>query len=137
MEPVSSVAVAIASLVLTKVFEKTGEILGETVIEKSTNLAQLLKNQSKRTATVIEQAEQHPWNYGQAVLEEVEAAAFADWEIAEAVKEVEVAAMEDPTIGHAVQSVKNAIRLERSIAQNFAKLAQKAGAIDIGSACNP
>lgn len=129
MEPVSSVAVAIATLVLTKAFERTGEILSEKVVEKSDKLARLLKQQSHRTTTTIERGKQHPWDYGQVVLEEIEAAVFADWEIAEAVREVEAAAKEDPSVAQSVQAVANAIKSERSSLYNYAKVAEKAGVL--------
>lgn len=45
---------AIATLVLTKAFEKVGETLGEKVVEKSGKLMQLLKRKSPDTASAIE-----------------------------------------------------------------------------------
>lgn len=85
---------AIATLVLTKAFEKVGETLGEKVMEKSGKLMQLLKRKSPDTASAIEAVaqqpelvEQQPEDYGEAVLvEKVESAANSDSEIAAAVQ---------------------------------------------------
>lgn len=52
MEPFT--AGAIATLVLTKAFEKAGETLGEKVMEKGGKLMQLLKRKSPDTASAIE-----------------------------------------------------------------------------------
>lgn len=92
MEPFT--AGAIATLVLTKAFEKAGETLGEKVMEKGGKLMQLLKRKSPDTASAIEVAaqnpeliEQQPEDYGEAVLvEKVESAANSDSEIAAAVQ---------------------------------------------------
>ena len=92
MEPFT--AGAIATLVLTKAIEKTGETLGEKVMEKGGKLMQLLKRKSPDTASAIEVAAQHPElveqqpeDYGEVILvEKVESAANSDSEIAAAVQ---------------------------------------------------
>lgn len=84
----------IATLVLTKAFEKVGETLGEKVMEKSGKLMQLLKRKSPDTASAIEAVAQHPElveqqpeDYGEAVLvDKVESVANSDSEIAAAVQ---------------------------------------------------
>ncbi|WP_375504800.1 hypothetical protein [uncultured Nostoc sp.] len=87
MEPVSLTAAAIATLVITKAFEKTGEIIGEKAWDEGEKLLVLLKRKEPSTAKVIEQAKTQPLNYGQAYLigQQVEEAAKKDDEIAQAV----------------------------------------------------
>ncbi|MBN3940289.1 MULTISPECIES: hypothetical protein [unclassified Nostoc] len=87
MEPVSLTAAAIATLVITKAFEKTGEIIGEKAWDEGEKLLVLLKRKEPSTAKVIEQAKTQPLDYGQAYLigQQVEEAAKKDDEIAQAV----------------------------------------------------
>lgn len=126
VEPVTTLTAAtIATLVLTKAFEKTGEKLGEKVLEEGGKLMQLLKNRSPSTASAIKLAQQQPLDYGQAVLEEVEAAAKTHPEIAGAVKEVEAAAKVDPKFPQAVQAVESAINSQPSTIHNYGKLAEQ------------
>ncbi|AVH72524.1 hypothetical protein [Nostoc sp. 'Lobaria pulmonaria (5183) cyanobiont'] len=87
MEPVSLTAAAIATLVITKAFEKTGEIIGEKAWNEGEKLLVLLKRKEPSMAKVIEQAKTQPLDYGQAYLigQQVEEAAKKDDEIAQAV----------------------------------------------------
>ena len=85
MEPLS--AAAIATLVLTKLFETTGETLGENLMDQGGKLWQLLRRKSPKAVAALEPAEDKPLDYGQAVLE-VEAAVKDDPEIGQAVQEV-------------------------------------------------
>ncbi|MHC5733944.1 hypothetical protein [Nostoc sp.] len=88
MEPVSLTAGAIATLVITKAFEKTGEIIGEKAWNEGEKLLVLLKRKEPSTAKVIEQAKTQSLDYGQAYLigQQVEEAAKKDPEIAQAVE---------------------------------------------------
>ena len=52
MKPVPLTTAAIATLVLTKAFEKTNEILGEDVVKEGNKLAQLLRYKFPSTALV-------------------------------------------------------------------------------------
>ena len=90
MEPVSLTAAAIATLVIIKAFEKTGEIIGEKAWDEGEKLLVLLKRKEPSTAKVIEQAKTQPFDYGQAYLigRQVEEAAKKDTEIAQAVEAV-------------------------------------------------
>ena len=90
MEPVSLTAAAIATLVIIKAFEKTGEIIGEKAWKEGEKLLVLLKRKEPSTAKVIEQAKAQPLDYGQAYLigQQVEAAAKKDPEIAQVVEAV-------------------------------------------------
>jgi hypothetical protein len=90
MEPVSLTASAIATLVITKAFEKTGQIIGEKAWNEGEKLLVLLKRKEPNTAKVIEQAKTQSLDYGQAYLigQQVEEAAKKDPEIAQAVEAV-------------------------------------------------
>lgn len=93
-DPVSLSAGAIAVLVATKAFEKTGEKLSESTWNLVSKFLGSLKRKDPSTATAIEKvaqqpklADQQPEDYGEAVLvEKVESAANSDSEIAAAVK---------------------------------------------------
>ena len=107
---------AIATLVLTKAFEKGGEILGEKVLEKGGKLMQLLKRKSPDTASAIELAAQHPElveqqpdDYGEAVL----------------VERVESAAKYDSEIAVAVQALADAVKSQPQTSQNITNIAEK------------
>ena len=94
MEPISlSVILPVATLFLTKAFEKTGEIFGEQAVKQVGKLKQLLQRKSPETATAIEivmqqpeLAEANPSKYGvQALAERLQKIASTDPEVAEAI----------------------------------------------------
>jgi len=64
MEPVTLTAAAIATLVITKALEKSGEILGEKTLEAGNKLILLLKHKAPETAAAIERAQTQPLDYG-------------------------------------------------------------------------
>jgi tRNA U34 5-carboxymethylaminomethyl modifying enzyme MnmG/GidA len=124
-DPATLTAAAIATLIITKAFEKTGERLGEKVLEEGSNLLSLLRHKDPETATVIELAQEQPLNYGQAVLEKIEAAAKTDPEIAQSVKQVEAVAQADPKYLQALQGLENAIKSQpSSIIHNYGPIAK-------------
>jgi hypothetical protein len=89
MEPISLTAGAIATLVLTKAFEKAGEELGGKVLEQGAKLLALLRRKAPDTASAIEQAQQYPLDIGQAhLISAVETAAKSDPEIAEMIQAI-------------------------------------------------
>ncbi|MFB2769221.1 hypothetical protein ACE1AT_07985 [Pelatocladus sp. BLCC-F211] len=122
MEPTTLTVAAIATLVITKAFEKTGEILGEKALEKGGELLVLLRRKKPDTASAIEQAQQKPLDYGQAYLE--------------ATAKVEEAAKEDPEIAQAVENVADAVKSQPATVQNFGKLAEKIGMVIQGGTVN-
>lgn len=91
MEPLSTAAIAIGSVVATKALEKTGEKVGEALWDKTGKFLVTLKKHSPHTITAIEKAPVQPLDYGKAVVE-VEAAAKENPEVNQAMKEVAVAA---------------------------------------------
>ena len=86
MEPFTTAAIAIGSVVATKALEKTGEKVGETLWQQTGNFLNSLKKESPDTVTAIEKAPGQPLDYGKAVLE-IEAAAKANPEVAQRMQE--------------------------------------------------
>src|ERR671933_1588802 len=80
MDPATLSAAAIATLVITKAFEKTGEVLGEKALEQGGKLVQLLQERFPKASTALARVEEKPEDWGEAVLE-VEAAAKKDEEV--------------------------------------------------------
>ena len=80
MDPATLSAAAIATLVITKAFEKTGEVLGEKALEQGGKLVQLLQERFPKPSTALARVEEKPEDWGEAVLE-VEAAAKKDEEV--------------------------------------------------------
>ena len=119
MEPVLLTAGAIATLVLTKALEKSGEKLGENVIKLGGELMEKLQRKSPDTASAIQQvaqnpqlAEQQPEIYSLPVL----------------AKQLETARV-DPEIDRAVQAVANTVNTQMQNSQSFTTIAQKVGFI--------
>ena len=90
MEPLTLTAAAIATLVITKAFEKTGEIIGEKTWQEGEKLLALLKEKEPSTANAVQLAQQQALDYGQAHLigQQVEQAANKHPEIRQAVEAV-------------------------------------------------
>ena len=80
MDPATLSAAAIATLVITKAFEKTGEVLGEKALEQGGKLVQLLQKRFPKASTALARVEEKQEDWGEAVLE-VEAAAKKDEEV--------------------------------------------------------
>jgi hypothetical protein len=86
MKPATLTASAIATLVITKTFEKTGEKLTDKALEEGGNLLSLLKRKYPTTAKAIELAQRQPFDPSQALLiHRLETAAKQDSEIAQAI----------------------------------------------------
>ncbi len=95
MEPLTTGAVAIGTVLATKALEKIGENIGDSLSNKTKQFIAALKKQSPETVTAIEKAPEQPLDYGQAVLE-VEAAAKKDPEVNQAIQELTAAAKAEP-----------------------------------------
>ncbi|WP_445631869.1 hypothetical protein [Nostoc sp. DSM 114167] len=121
MEPVSLTAGAIATLVITKAFEKTGEIISEKAWNEGEKLLVLLKRKEPSTAKVIEQAKTQALDYGQADL---------------IGQQVEEAAKKDPEIAQAVEAVADAVKSQPSIIQNFTNTVDKNYGGNVGNVSN-
>jgi cysteinyl-tRNA synthetase len=125
MDPATLSAAAIATLVITKAFEKTGEVLGEKALEQGGKLIRLLKERFPKADSALARVEERPEDWGEAVLE-VEAAAKDDPEVAEAVQEVATAAKENANaeIVQKLQAIEDAIKAQQhTTKQEFGKVA--------------
>ena len=118
MEPLTTVAIAVATLLATKALEKIGENIGDTLTHKTQQFSELLKQRLPGTFAAIEQAPEQPLNYGQAVLE-IETAAKTDPNISQVIQELVAAAK-------AAQNPKIADILATP---NLEKLADKIGMV--------
>lgn len=121
MEPLT--AATIATLILTKAFEKTGERLGEKVLAEGGKLLALLKRKAPETATAIEQVAQQP------ALAEQQPALYS---AAPLTQQLETAAAAEPEIKLALQAVANAANAQPSMVQNLTQLAEKIGIVNQG-----
>lgn len=108
-ESISLTASMIATLVITKAFEKTGEILGEKALEQGGKLLSLLKRKEPNRASAIELAQTQPLDYGQASL----------------VEQIEEAAKKDPEIAQAVEALADTVKSQPSVIQNFTNTVDK------------
>ena len=127
MEPVSLTAAAIATLVATKAFEKTGEKLTDSVWTLVSNFLTALRKKDPTTAAAIEQvaqqpalAEQQPATYGTATL----------------VKTVETLAAQDPELQAAAQGIQTAVQAQPGAIVNMTQLAEKIGVVNQGTIVN-
>ena len=91
MEPLTTGAIAVATVLATKALEKIGENIGDTLSHKTQQFSELLKQRLPGTFAAIEKAPEQPLNYGQAVLE-IETAAKADPNISQVIQELVAAA---------------------------------------------
>lgn len=124
MDPLTAGAIALATLLLNKSVEKTGEILAEKAFEQGGKVMKLLKRKSPETADELEAAAEHPAllpgkpeDIGEAVLvEKIESAAKADPEIREAVEalgnDVDAAAKVNPELEKAIKELTEAVKAQ-------------------------
>ena len=118
MEPLTTGAIAVATLLATKALEKIGENIGDTLYNKTQQFSELLKQRLPGTFAAIEQAPERPLSYGQAVLE------------------IETAAKTDPNISQVIQELVAAAKAEQNpkiadilATPNLEKLADKIGMV--------
>ncbi len=132
MEPLTAGAIALATLLLNKTFEKTGELIVAKTFEQGGKVIELLKRKSPETVGELEAAAENsalppgqPEYIGEAVLvEKIESAAKADPEIRAAVEalgnDVQEAAKVNPELEKAVQDLTEAVKAQKitNIAKN-------------------
>ncbi|ODH01535.1 hypothetical protein A4S05_02955 [Nostoc sp. KVJ20] len=139
MEPLTTAAIAVSSIIATKALEKTGEKIGETVWNKINQFLTTLKKQSPHTVTAIEKAPEQPLDYGKAVLE-IEFAAKANPEVAQAEQELVTAAKAEPNpnfiqyIQQLADTLKSQPQQPSTI--NYQKLADEIKTVIQGSTFN-
>jgi hypothetical protein len=122
MEPFTTAAIAIGSVVATKALEKTGEKVAETLWQQIGNFLNSLRKESPDTVTAIEKAPEQPLDYGKAVLE-TEAAAKANPEIAQRMQELVAMVETEPLLKDLVNSIKS--QTQQPTVINSQKLAEQ------------
>lgn len=142
MAAVELTATAIATLILTKAVEKTGEELGKKVVEKSERVLDLLRTKfSKLAAAIVTRAEQPPLDVGVAQLDSAIASELAevakqDSEIAEAISELEQVAKLNPSpnLAQAIRIIEGSqLGSQAPTIQNFGKVAEEIKAVFQGN----
>ncbi|MBW4479964.1 MAG: hypothetical protein KME54_24775 [Tolypothrix brevis GSE-NOS-MK-07-07A] len=123
MEPLSTAALAIGTVIATKALEKTGEKVGEALWDKTGQFLVTLKKHSPHTITALEKVPEQPLDYGKAVVE-VEAAARENPEVHQAVQELVAAAKADPKVASKVQQLETNINSQPATVINNTKLAE-------------
>jgi primosomal protein N'' len=122
MEPFTTAAIAIGSVVATKALEKTGEKIGETLWQQTGNFLNSLRKELPDTVTAIEKAPEQPLDYGKAVLE-TEAAAKANPELAQRMQELVAMVETEPLLKDLVNSIKS--QTQQTTVINSQKLAEQ------------
>jgi hypothetical protein len=126
MEPLTTAAIAVGSVIATKTLEKTGEKVGEALWDKTGQFLLKLKKQSPHTVIAIEKAPDQPLDYGKAVLE-VESAAKADPEIAQAAQELAAAAKAEsnPNLTEVLRDIAEALNSQSPTNQTWIETIEK------------
>ena len=122
MEPFTTAAIAIGSVVATKALEKMGEKVGETLCQQTGDFLNSLRHESPDTVTAIEKAPEQPLDYGKAVLE-TEAAAKANPEVAQRMQELVAVVETEPLLKDLVNSIKS--QTQQTTVINSQKLAEQ------------
>jgi hypothetical protein len=124
MEPVTLTASAIAVLIATKAFEKTGEKLTESVWNSVEKFSAYLQRKDPKTAETIavvakqpELAEQQPTVYGQQAL----------------IEKVEVLVHNDKELRKLTEAIQTAVQAQPGAVVNMTKLAEKIGVVNQGT----
>jgi len=128
MEPLTTSAVALATVVGIKVLEKTGENVGQLLWDKVRNFLESLNQESPDMATAIERVAEHPLDYGEAVLE-IESAAQTNSKFARNMEELAAAgkANPHPKFAEIMEEIKEALKYQKQSIynDNKAKLQDK------------
>ncbi|OCQ99996.1 hypothetical protein BCD64_02645 [Nostoc sp. MBR 210] len=112
---------AVATTLLTKAVEKTGENIGDVLWTAPGKLIELLRQKNK--APSLTSNESQCLDYGQAVLELTQAA--QDPEIAQAVVDVEAAVKNDQSeTAKEIKKLADEIESQPSVVKNFTKMAE-------------
>ncbi|MHC5863030.1 hypothetical protein [Nostoc sp.] len=128
MEPFTVGAIAIGTVITTKALEKTGEKVGEVLWDKTAQFLVTLKKHSPNTVVAIEKAPSQPLDYGKALLE-VESAAKANPEVAQAAQELATVAETNPpsNLAEILKEIKVSIeKSQQSYPSTFIQNIEKA-----------
>lgn len=105
MDPLT-ILIAIAGIVATGALTKVGENVTDTVISKSNELLSRIKQDSPKTAVLIESSDQQPLDYGKAYLE-IEAIAKDNSDITRLLEETKELVLSDPKVAEIVNRELN------------------------------
>ncbi|QLE52920.1 hypothetical protein FD724_33675 (plasmid) [Nostoc sp. C057] len=128
MELLTTGAIALGTIVATKVLEKTTEKGTEILLNKAGKFLVSLKKHSPQTVVAIDKAPSQPLDYGKAVLE-VESAAKANPEVAQAAQELVAAAETNPpaNLAEILREIKEAVeKSQKSYPSSFIQNTGKA-----------
>jgi hypothetical protein len=127
MEPVTLTASAIALLIATKAFEKTGEKLTESVWNSVEKFSAHLQRKDPKTAEAIalvakqpELAQKQPTVYGQQAL----------------IEKVETLVQNDRELRKLTEAIQTAVQAQPGAVVNLTKLAEKIGVVNQGPITN-
>lgn len=127
MEPVTLTASAIAVLIATKAFEKTGEKLTESVWNSVEKFSAHLQRKDSKTAEAIavvakqpELAQQQPTVYGEQAL----------------IEKVENLVQNDRELRKLTEAIQTAVQAQPNAVVNLTKLAEKIGVVNQGPITN-
>jgi hypothetical protein len=127
MEPVTLTASAIAVLIATKAFEKTGEKLTESVWNFVEKFSAHLQRKDPKTAEAIavvakqpELAQQQPTVYGEQAL----------------IEKVENLVQNDRELRKLTEAIQTAVQAQPNAVVNLTKLAEKIGVVNQGPITN-
>jgi len=134
MEPLSSAAVVISSLIATKAFEKSGERLGEAFMNQMEAFVKLIKSKALPKTQAVETSASHA-SYSEAVAE-LEVARQADLELEQAVYKITSTVESDPILLEKIHNTAIQIEKQPSLIQNQTKLAEKIGLVVQGGEVN-
>lgn len=126
LEFLTTAAISLGTVISTKAYDKAGDLVVDTLSDKAQKFWQVLRQKSPETATAIEQVDEQPLDYGQAVLE-IEAAAKSNFEVAEAMQELSVAAKAQPpsNLDEILQKIMESIESQSSNIENYGKMAEE------------
>lgn len=134
MEPLSSAAIVIASLIATKAFEKTGEKLGEAFTDRLGKFINLVKSKNlPKTQEIQEKSDSVDFN---TAVQELEVATQSDHELSTAVLELTQVVESDPKLLEKVRNTAVLVKDQPSLIQNQTKLAEKIGLVVQGGEVN-
>ena len=123
MEPLSSAAIAIATIILTKTLEKPGEKLGEVLTNQIGRLLNLVRQKSLPQTQSIEQGNPDA-NFNGAV-QELETNAASDPELGQVLKELAAEVEKNPQLCEQVKQVAGKVIQNPSLIVNNSKLAEE------------
>ncbi|MEB3191899.1 MAG: hypothetical protein VKL42_16280 [Snowella sp.] len=124
MEPVTLTGTAIAVLIATKAFEKTGEKLTESIWNSVEKFLAHLQRKDPKTAEAIavvakqpELAQQQPTVYGQQAL----------------IEKIENLVQNDGELRKLTEAIQTAVQAQPGAVVNLTKLAEKIGVLNQGT----